>query len=127
MGIVEASGGKAEHIGKVDEAGEKNGKYIGMVEAPGGKAGADIGPIEEAGGEAKGARQKAEADIEMGKRGEIPAGNEDEKNWAAEEEEVPAARKKAGEAGIKVAAAGRVGQLEPPGRESRHITICTSA
>lgn len=74
MGIVEASGGKAEHIGKVDEAGGKNGKYIGMVEAPGGKAGADIGPIEEAGAEARGAGQKAEADIEMGKGGKYQLG-----------------------------------------------------
>lgn len=74
MGIVEAAGGKAEHIGKVDEGGGKNGKYIGMEEAPGGKA--------------KGAGQKAEADIGMGKKGKTPEGNEGEKNWAAEEEEM---------------------------------------
>lgn len=125
-GIVEAPGGKAEHMGKLDEAGGKNGKYTGRVEAPAGKAGADIEKIEEAEGKAEWAGQKTEADIGMGKKGKIPAGNEGEKDWAAEEEGLWGAWKKAGEAGMKVGAAGTMGQMERPERESRYITICSS-
>lgn len=64
-----------------------------MVELCGGKAAEEIVNIEKAGGEPKSAGQKAEADIGMGKKGKIPAGNEGEKDWGAEEEEIRAAGK----------------------------------
>lgn len=109
---MEAPRGKGGRIGKVDEAE--------AVAGPGGKVGAYGGKIEEVEGKAGPVGQKAEEDMGLGKLEDVAGWNEGEKNGVAETEG-------AGEAGTKAGATGGGGQLEPPERENRHVTKCTSA